>query len=54
MRLEMHRIDRMSDDEHIDELKEVVKLYSNFKFTRHEFDKIAKKCKGIVVFARFG
>jgi hypothetical protein len=50
----MHKIDRMSDEELKDELKEVVKLFSSVKFTRHEFDKIANKCKGYEVLARFG
>ncbi|MCB1984028.1 MAG: HNH endonuclease [Nitrosomonas sp.] len=44
----------MSDEEIIGELKEVAKYYGLVKFTRHEFDKVAKKCKGTAVLSRFG
>ena len=54
MNLERHRIDRLSDEEIIGELKEVAKHYDFVKFTRHEFDKVAKNCKGSVVISRFG
>ena len=54
MNLERHRIDRLSDEEIIGELKEVAKYYDFVKFTRHEFDKVAKNCKGTAVLSRFG
>lgn len=54
MSLERHRIDRLSDEEIISELKEVAKHYDFVKFTRHEFDKVAKNCKGTAVISRFG
>lgn len=54
MSLERHRIDRLSDEEIIGELKKVAKHYDFIKFTRHEFDKVAKSCKGSVVLSRFG
>ena len=54
MSLERHRIDRLSDEEIIGELKEVAKHYDFVKFTRHEFDKVAKNCKGTAVLSRFG
>lgn len=54
MSLERHRIDRLSDEEIISELKEVARHYDFVKFTRHEFDKVAKNCKGTAVISRFG
>jgi hypothetical protein len=54
MSIERHRIDRLRDEEIIGELKEVAKHYDLVKFTRHEFDKIAKNCKGTTVISRFG
>lgn len=54
MSLERYRIDRLSDEEIIGELKEVAKHYDFVKFTRHEFDKVAKNCKGTAVLSRFG
>lgn len=54
MNLQRHRIDRLSDEEIIKELKAVVKHYDFVKFTRHEFDKVAKNCKGTAVISRFG
>lgn len=54
MNLQRHRIDRLSDQEIIKELKDVAKHYDFVKFTRHEFDKAAKNCKGTAVLARFG
>lgn len=54
MRLDRHRIDRLSDEEIIGELREVAKHYDFVKFTRHEFDKVAKNCKGTAVISRFG
>jgi 5-methylcytosine-specific restriction endonuclease McrA len=54
MSLERHRIDRLSDEEIIGELKEVAKYYDFVKFTRHEFDRVAKNCKGTAVLSRFG
>jgi len=54
MNLERHRIDRLSDEEIIGELKEVAKHYDFVKFTRHEFDKISRNCKGTAVISRFG
>lgn len=54
MNLDRHRIDRLSDEEIIGDLKEVAKHYGFVKFTRHEFDKVAKNCKGSAVISRFG
>ena len=54
MILERHRIDRLSDEEIIGELKDVAEHYGFVKFTRHEFDKVAKNCKGTAVLSRFG
>jgi len=54
MNIQRHRIDRLSDDEIIKELQEVAKYYNFIKFTRHEFDKVSKRCKGSVVLSRFG
>lgn len=54
MNLQRHRIDRLSDEEIINELRSVAKHYDFVKFTRHEFDKVAKNCKGSVVLSRFG
>lgn len=54
MNLERYRIDRLSDEEIIGELKEAAKYYDFIKFTRHEFDKVAKNCKGSAVISRFG
>jgi len=54
MNLQRHRIDRLSDDEIVKELQEVAKQYDFVKFTRHEFDKVSKTCKGTVVLSRFG
>ena len=54
MNLKRHRIDRLSDEEIINELKDVAKYYDFVKFTRHEFDKVAKNCKGSAVLSRFG
>jgi len=54
MNLERHRIDRLTDEEIICELKEVAKHYDFFKFTRHVFDDVARTCKGTAVISRFG
>jgi len=54
MILERHRTDRLSDQEIIGELKVVAEHYDFVKFTRREFDKVAKNCKGTAVLSRFG
>ena len=48
------RIDRFSDEKILEELKFVAKHFNNQPFTRHDFDAIAKKCKGSTVLSRFG
>ncbi|MBN1556191.1 MAG: HNH endonuclease [Phycisphaerae bacterium] len=54
MNLNRHRIDRISDEKIIVALQEVAKHYDYVYFSRHEFDKVSKNCKGSVVISRFG
>lgn len=51
--LDRPRIDRLTDDDIIEELKRVAAYYGNRRFTRHEFDAVAKSCKGTVVLRNF-
>ncbi len=48
------RIDTISKEDVIKELKRVAGLFDYTKFTRHEFDKVAKLCKGTKVLGVFG
>ena len=47
------RIDTISKEDVIKELKRVAELFDYTKFTRHEFDKVAKFCKGTKVLSVF-
>ncbi len=52
-KIERARSDRLNDDVIIEELKRVAEYYGNRRFTRHEFDAVAKACKGTVVLRNF-
>ncbi len=52
--LDRPRIDQYPTAKILDELRRVADIYENQRFSRHEFDRVAKNCKGSVVLARFG
>jgi hypothetical protein len=45
---------KYQDERILEELRRVAAVYSNRRFTRHEFDQAATYCKGTVVLSRFG
>jgi hypothetical protein len=49
-----HQTNKIPEDKIIEELKRVAKIYNYVRFTRHEFDKVAKYCKGTTVLNYFG
>ena len=51
--IERPRINRVTDDVIIDELRRVAAHYGHRRFTRHEFDAVAETCKGTVVLRNF-
>ena len=54
MELNRPRIDKISIDVILDELKRVARHYGLRAFTRHEFDAVSKRCKGTIVLREFG
>jgi hypothetical protein len=48
------QISKIPKSKVIDELKRVAEIYGYKRFTRHEFDKVAKVCKGTTVLNVFG
>jgi len=48
------RIDKIPKEKIIAELKKVAIFFKYHRFTRHEFDKVAKNCKGTTVLSAFG
>lgn len=48
------RIDKISKSKMIEELKKVAEFYRYYRFTRHDYDKIAKVCKGTAILTEFG
>lgn len=52
--LERPNANKYSTDSIVDELRRVAAVLGNKRFTRHEFDREAKICKGSVVLSRFG
>jgi len=52
--LNRYQINKIPKSKVIEELKRVVELYDYRRFTRHEFDKVAKICKGTTVLNVFG
>ena len=52
--LKRPRINRLPDNEILDELRVVASRFGNRIFTRHEFDRVATRCNGSVVLSRFG
>jgi len=53
-KLERCRIDKIPKAEMVEELKKVAQFYKFIRFTRHDYDKIAKICKGSAILAEFG
>ncbi len=49
-----HQINKIPQFQVIEELKRVAEIYNYKRFTRHEFDKVAKSCKGSKVLSVFG
>lgn len=54
LNIDRQRIDQISRDVILVELKRVAEHYGLRKFTLHEFDVVSEKCKGTVVLKRFG
>jgi hypothetical protein len=52
--MDRKRTNSKSDEEILAELREAAKHFGYVKFTRHEFDRISKNCKGTLVLSRFG
>lgn len=48
-----HQTNKIPKDKITEELKRVANLYNYIRFTRHEFDKVAKYCKGTTVLNYF-
>jgi hypothetical protein len=44
-----HRINKIPQSKAVEELKRVAEIYDYRCFTRHEFDKVAKVCKGTTI-----
>lgn len=51
---ERRKISKIPRAEMIKELKWVAEFYNFVRFTRHDFDKVARTCKGSAVLAEFG
>ena len=52
--MDRKRADSISDDVVVAELKRVAEHYGRERFSRHDFDKVAKHCKGSKVLSVFG
>jgi hypothetical protein len=53
-KLDRQHINKIPQSQVIDELKRVAEVYNYRSFTRHEFDKVSKSCKGSKVLSVFG
>ena len=53
-KFDRNHINKISKEDVVKELKRVAGHYNYTKFTRHEFDKVAKLCKGSTVLSVFG
>lgn len=52
--IERKRIDKISKDLVLEELRRVAEHYENRRFTQKEFNEVAKSCKGTTVLRAFG
>lgn len=52
--LDREPINKIPKSQVIEELKRVAEIYKYRRFTRHEFDKVSKSCKGSKVLSVFG